>query len=1234
MKESDHILREVKEIYATYNDKNSSEFQMERHIAQLLENILPKTTYRVKTNPLGPSKIDIGVYDKSEKIVAVVEVKKPGSNEMVDINNLNDPKEVEKIKSELTRHGFLQLLRYYHELNQKPRIMVLTDGKTWIFLTDGYIRKNVTQLIKNVEDRKDEGKIEAFIRTEVNHKNIKDWLDFKVITLTSAVEREAYNFSKTLRDYIEYGRIIPERKEIDDKFYKELMHILGFKEINVNQQPQLIRSEESDSLFNQTIRKVKRAKPSISEEEAEDIARTLVVLWITRILFIKLFESILMSIDSENRSDYEILTLSKISSFTRLNDLFYEVMNTLVRERTGTSKDLFKNIPYLNSSLFERHKYEEEYQTEISSIDGDATISLYRNSILKDFTEIKDGKVKLLDYLLSFLNAYSFEGEIKKGVPQITTKILGNIFEKLNGYKAGAFYTPSEITSFIIKETIDRHLIDEYNRRTNSNQSKIDEILSYCASHSKEREILGDIIDNMTVLDPAVGTAHFLVSALNYIVYLKYRANLIENVFGYNVNYHQDELFVEELSPYRRVRKEDGSYFVDRNAQKFRKNIFEAKRKIIENNLFGVDINEMACDIARWRLWLELLKHAYYTEESDYEEMETLPNIDINIKCFDSLLARGDADEMRDILAKELFVGVDVNELLKLWLDYQNASDKLQRKSAYDKLEKKKKDLLRYLYHKEPETIIWVAEFPQTLKGFNKNKEESLAKIGFDIILGNPPYISTKEIPEDYKDKLDSVYNFADDLYNHFYFRGLKLLKERGYLGYITSKTFWTIQTKKNLRELLLKNKILLLFDTANPFESAMVDTCLIIVQKTEPETDHVVTFIDGRNDLLNHEKYFINQNDYYNSPNQVIFIPTDYNKRIYERYGKIVNNLLKDWWDKISTSKNIHKFKKELEQYRNSIKPGDITLLGLITEGGQGLATGNNGKYIGVLDGTKWADNVREQRPEKLLMAKEFCEKEGIRNKQQAQEFLNGLSEKEIRQLFDELKEKYGRDIFGQGWLYRIVSPDEIAEVEKLTEYEKLNGIAGTKTFVPYDKGDKEGNRWYAPTPYYIDWSRENVKFLKENSGKKGEGMPVVRNQQFYFREGFCWNNVLSDEKIKCRLNNKSVYSTEAMTLFSLIPHLATDRYFVCLLNSTFLGLYRINFINASHHLTTGDAKEFPIIIPTPEQLKKFEDIFHRAHDIQKQRFSGELKDDEAERELEAIQEELDKLVEEMYMG
>jgi len=118
-------------------------------------------------------------------------------------------------------------------------------------------------------------------------------------------------------------------------------------------------------------------------------------------------------------------------------------------------------------------------------------------------------------------------------------------------------------------------------------------------------------------------------------------------------------------------------------------------------------------------------------------------------------------------------------------------------------------------------------------------------------------------------------------------------------------------------------------------------------------------------------------------------------------------------------------------------------------------------------------------------------------------------VTEAKIAELFDALKEKYGRDIFGHGYIYRLVDDSEIADVDTLNEDEKQNGILENKKYyVPYDKGDKDGNRWYLETPFAIAWTRKNVSFLKNNSGKKGQGMPVVRNPQFYFKEGFCWSD------------------------------------------------------------------------------------------------------------------------------
>ena len=239
-------------------------------------------------------------------------------------------------------------------------------------------------------------------------------------------------------------------------------------------------------------------------------------------------------------------------------------------------------------------------------------------------------------------------------------------------------------------------------------------------------------------------------------------------------------------------------------------------------------------------------------------------------------------------------------------------------------------------------------------------------------------------------------------------------------------------------------------------------------------------------------------------------------------------------------------------------------------------------------------------------------------------------MNEFETRELFDNLKENYGRDIFGQGWLYRIVNKEEIANVEILSEDEKLNGIEGTKTYVPYDKGDKEGNRWYAPTPYYIDWSRPNVKYLKENSGKKGKGMPVVRNARFYFREGFCWTDVNSIY-LKARIKQRGVFDVLTMTLFSStkIPNF----YFVCLINSKFISEYVNDFINSTSHFQINDARQLPIIIPYSEQLSILDNLYKQAVFIQKQKFDGKINKKGAEVMLDKIQKELDDYVEKMYL-
>ena len=507
-------------------------------------------------------------------------------------------------------------------------------------------------------------------------------------------------------------------------------------------------------------------------------------------------------------------------------------------------------------------------------------------------------------------------------------------------------------------------------------------------------------------------------------------------------------------------------------------------------------------------------------------------------------------------------------------------------------------------------------------------------KEGFDILIANPPYISTKGVSTADKKLFEAEFGFSDDTYNLFFFKGFSLLCDGGCITYITPKTFWTTQTKRNLRDLLLANTLNYVFDTANPFEAVMVDTCITSAVKNKPAAENLVRFMDGRKNLLQPERLTVAQSVYLNTQNSVIFKPSELNMRIYELYGEKVKALYDKWWDKIKTSRDIEKNKRELEEYRASLKPGDVALLGCLTEGGQGLATANNGKYIAVRSTTKWAENIRVSRPKKLadfLARTPKAITAEMRRYPSYVAFLQSLSEAEIAELFDSLKEQYGRDIFGQGYLYKIVDDCEIADVDSLTNDEKENGIETTKPYyVPYDKGDKDGNRWYLETPFAIAWSKENVRFLKTNSGKKGEGMPVVRNPQFYFREGFCWNNVLTTY-MKCKKKEKTVQSTESMSFFSCTEQ-TPEYYLISIMNSRFAAFYVDNLVNSTSHCTTGDAKLIPIMTPTIEQLYECKRLFDRAFELKRSVAKGIATDLDIAEELNAVERANDLIVESIY--
>ncbi|GAA9501488.1 hypothetical protein HpHA304_03740 [Helicobacter pylori] len=222
----------------------------------------------------------------------------------------------------------------------------------------------------------------------------------------------------------------------------------------------------------------------------------------------------------------------------------------------------------------------------------------------------------------------------------INPSVLGLVFEKLNGYKEGSFYTPSFITSYMCKESITPIVLDKFNQKYNIECEKLKELKNYLKNSYKEdkrKEYLQDLLA-LRICDPAVGSGHFLVSALNEMVRIAFKLGLIASLpLDATLELENDEILIKfSNKPFIYTRPSSEK----EQSHHIQKELFELKKSIIENCLFGVDINPNSCEITKLRLWIELLKYSYYIfeEGKNTNALETLPNIDINIKCANSLI--------------------------------------------------------------------------------------------------------------------------------------------------------------------------------------------------------------------------------------------------------------------------------------------------------------------------------------------------------------------------------------------------------------------------------------------------------------------------------------------------------------------------------------------------------------------------------------------------------------------
>jgi hypothetical protein len=244
---------------------------------------------------------------------------------------------------------------------------------------------------------------------------------------------------------------------------------------------------------------------------------------------------------------------------------------------------------------------------------------------------------------------------------------------------------------------------------------------------------------------------------------------------------------------------------------------------------------------------------------------------------------------------------------------------------------------------------------------------------------------------------------------------------------------------------------------------------------------------------------------------------------------------------------------------------------------------------------------------------------------------------------VIDSLKKEFAWDRelgLKRGEIHRVVLPRHIANVAELSDDEKHNGIRSKRCWVPYRKGDPEGNKWIGLDSLFIYWSRENVNWFYENSGKPEKGMPVVRNSHLYFTSGITWSDTGNHVCIKARCQEPCVFDVSGMRL-TPIHLLVSANYFLALLNSDVPSYFNKKFYNLTQKYQLGDIRMLPFVFPTREQHARLEQLAERAIQTQtelltRKRATNAQKDGkrigELEAQLEEIEAEVNRVVEEIY--
>lgn len=511
---------------------------------------------------------------------------------------------------------------------------------------------------------------------------------------------------------------------------------------------------------------------------------------------------------------------------TVLEPLFFELLNTNANRRKGkyAEEGIYQQIPYLNGGLFSPHN-DDKYKYDRVNQCGTFGIVTIPDDWFRHFY----GVLSQYNFTVDENTSYDIELSID---PEMLGRIFENLLAEINpetGENAkkstGSFYTPRDIVDYMV----DNSILEYLKTKTGIDDSRLKALISYAKEddelaefNNAEKRAIINALYTVTVLDPACGSGAFPIGMLQKIVYILQQVDPEANLWFEKATEKWNDIFLKKAFE---KRFKEGSLDYIR------------KLKVIQNSIFGVDIQPIAVEIARLRCFLSLVIEEKVSDDEPNRGINPLPSLDFKFIIANTLVPLDNRNQL-SMFENQQFI----TELKNVREEYFNADSdrKTELKLEFAEIQKRMYQDTIDNYTKQAsrryaELSRWSPFSNETTAWFDPEWMFGVAN-GFDIVIANPPYVSVKSIDDSDKETYRSIYRSGKGRFNLFTLmieRGISLLTSDGTLTYIQPEGIFTNIEYRFIREIIVNETSLLsvtMFD--NRVFAAAVDTAVLQVCK------------------------------------------------------------------------------------------------------------------------------------------------------------------------------------------------------------------------------------------------------------------------------------------------------------------------------------------------------------------------------------------------------------------